>query len=405
MAYGKSRLTKPEVVRLELRPPTAEQEKLLRHTMSQLRRVANLCVRSWLLYHERHHTPLKMECYAAIHPCPPELCARWLREATALCPDVHCATVLAVTNWLAQTITSQKSPRTNEKRWRAVLRCDESHWQFSWPLPIRLWNGNAKLARFGGGLAALVRLDRILGDGPRATSTITEIHLVPPKTANRSAGHRLAYLAAAEIADGARKLAQSQITFDDRLRKWFLFLTVEAPSVDIVTRDPARLIVVRPGRRAALRIHADRIAGGIGKAALDRVATVRPALDARRQSWRKAHADCPLPHSLAADLTVAWRHKSSAICDLLVAEVVRSLRTRDFGRVLWLDGNNRQAGLAVAGKSCEGDRRELFPFEQLRKKATKRLGELGIEVVGRANFRSVKRRKAERRKRVAADTV
>lgn len=398
MAYGKSRLTNPEVHRLELAAPSPEAHAMLLHAQRQLQRVANHCVRRWLLWHDEAQTLFKMSQGLPTMACPPPLCATWLRESQALCPDVHSATVLAVTNWLAQTYTRQTSPRANEKRWRRVLRGDESHWSYQNPLPIRLWNGNAKIVREAGGAAVVVRVDRRPQPGRKlATSTPLVLPLVRPKGSNRTAGHRAAYAAACEIADGVRPLSQSQLCWDARLRKWFLFLTASgAAPAEHAARDATRVLVIRPGRHAALRVHADGIAGDFGEEALDRVSRVRRRLDERRDG-----ADARLREHLAA----TWRRQSGAICDALAAEVVRSLASRDFGRLLWLDGDNRTAALALAGRKRESDRRELFPFELLRRKIEKRLGELGIEVVGRANFRSVKRRIAERRKRLAAHAV
>lgn len=408
MAYGKSKIENPEIAKLELMPPTAEQEKLLLHTMEQLKRVANHCVQTWLMYHSLRHTLLKMQCSAPVVPCPPELCSLWLRTSQALCPDVSSSTVLGVTNWLAQTITSQKSPKVNEKRWRRVLRCDESHWSFTGPLPIRLWSGNSKIVRGEGGVMVSARLDRFVEAGKRrATSHELRLALLRPKQSNRTAGHRAAYLAACEIADGKRHFAQSQII---RIgEKWFLCLTVDglAPT-EHAHRDANRILCIRPGRRDALRVHADLKAGGFGEEILDRIAKARAAIDERRKSWRKEHGDIPLPPTVAAQLSVKWRHQSSAMCDWLASRIVAALKQDTYGKVLWFDGDNRTAALAAAGKNGERDRRELFPFELLRRKAEKRLESIGIEVIGRANLRSVKRRIAtsqKRKRRLASDEV
>lgn len=406
MAYGKSTLTRPEIVRLEIERPAPEVHELLLYTMRQLQRVANHCVVAWLLYHEQRQTVQRLAAGWPVHPCPPELCARWLRECQALCPDVHCATVLAVTNWLAQTYTSQNSPKANGKRWLQVLWRNESHWSYDRPLPIRLWTGNARFVR-DERVGVVVRVDRIERPGKKnATSTPLRINLVRPKGGKRSAGHRLAYLAACEIAAGERKLAQSQLAWDARLRKWFLFATIDGPAPsEHAERDPDRVIFFRPGRGEALRIHADALAGGFGEEALDRVARVRSKLDGWRDSWRREHDGAGVPARNAAELAGKWRRQSAAICDALASEVVRSLERRSYGRVVWLDGDNRTAALALAGKAGQRDGRELFPFELLRRKLEKRLGDLGIEVVGRANFRSVKRRKQERRKKLAVEQV
>lgn len=406
MAYGKSRLTRPEVVRLEIEPPAAEAHAMLLHAMAQLKRVANHCVISWLIHHEQAGSVMRLAAGLPVHPVPPPLCARWLRECQALCPDVHSGTVLAVTNWLAQTFTSQASPKANCKRWLRVLSREESHWSFERQLPIRLWSGNAKFVR-DERVGVVVRVDRFDRPGKKkAGSTPLRLNFARPKGGNRSAGHRAAYLAACEIAAGDRHLAQSQLSWDARQRKWFLFVTVDGPAPsEHAERDPERVIFFRPGRMDALRIHADKVVGGFGDEALDSVSRVRSQLDAWRESWRRENDGAAIPARNAVELSGKWRRQSAAICDALASEVVRSLKDRAFGRVVWLDGNNRTAALALAGKRGERDERELFPFELLRQKLAKRLGDLGIEFVGRANFRSVKRRKQERRKRLAVEAV
>lgn len=406
MAYGKSRLTRPEIVRLEIEPPAAEAHAMLMHAAAQLKRVANHCVVAWLIHHEQAGSVMRLAAGLPVHPVPPRLCARWLRECQALCPDVHSGTVLAVTNWLAQTFTAQASPKVNCKRWLRVLSREEAPWSYERPMPIRLWTGNAKFVR-DERVGVVVRVDRFDRPGKKtAGSTPLRLDFVRPKGSNRSAGNRAAHLAACEIAAGDRHLAQSQLAWDARQRKWFLFVTVEGPAAsEHAERDPERVIFFRPGVHDALRIHANTVVGGFGDEALDSVSRVRSKLDAWRESWRRENGEASIPARNAVEMSGKWRRQSAAICDALASEVVRSLKDRTFGRVVWLDGNNRRCALALAGKNGERDERELFPFELLRNKVTKRLGELGIEVVGRANFRSVKRRKQERRKRLAAGRV
>src|SRR5581483_4913299 len=264
-------------------------------------------------------------------------------------------------------------------------------------------NGNASIKRIDGGVGIAVRLDRFEIPGRKnAGSNPITLVAARPKQSNRTAGHRDAYGALCEIADGNRKLAQSQVV--TRGGKWFLFITVSGPApAEHASRDAGRVLFIRPGDYDALRIHSNRICGGFGEEAIDRVSRVRASIDARRASWRKSHGDEQVP--FAASLSEKWRNQSSAICDALIAEVVRSLESRDFGRVGWMDGNEKKCALALAGKSGDNDRRELFPFEQLRRKAEKRLAEIGIEFVGRANMRSVKRRISVARKRKTVASV
>lgn len=402
MAYGKSTLTNPEIARLELEPLAKETHDMLRHTQRQLRRVANHCASSFLLYHDRMNTLLRMDANLPVCACPPELCARWLKECQALCPDVHSATVLAVTNWLAQTYTSQKSPKVNEKQWRQVLRRDAQLWSYREPLPIRLWNGNAKMSHVGEKVAIVVRVDRFLEAGKKVgSSTPLTLTVRRPTRGADSAPHQQAYNAACEIADGKRKLAQSQLVFDRG--KWFLQLTISGPEpVAHAKRDPHAVIVVRPGRMAALRIHANCIVGDFGEEALDRVSAIRRKLDER---WASLTPDIRHEKRIKDHLSRKWQDQCGAVCNALAAEFVRSMKKRRYGKVLWLDGNNRTAALALACRSGEDDDRELFPFHRLRLAIKKRCSEIGMEVVERGNFRAPKRRNAERRKRLAVKAV
>jgi hypothetical protein len=412
MAYGKSRLENPEVVQLELtQVPKAAHEELTA-VSRDLARVANECVVEWLIYHRAAGTLTKLDAKQPAAACPPDFCADVRRRAIELCPSLHYGTMLALTNWLVQTWSKQTSPKFNCKRWTVVLRRLESHWAYNAALPIRLWDGNARLVRGGGeGLQIEVRLTRHAVEGKKnmqSTPLVLEL-LRPQLNRKRAGGHRLAWLAAAEIADGKRRLSQSQLVHDPRRGKWFLRMTTEGPAASLhAARDSNSVLVIRPGRLCALRIHADRVSGSFGEAALERVSSVRRRLDERRASWSENH-DHPgrvaTPRHFSDHLAAEWRRKSAAVCDAIVAEVVKSLKDRDFGRVLWLDGDNRTAALARVGLAIEHDARELFPFEQLRRKAEKRLGELGIEVVERANFRSVKRRKEDYRKRLTKQGV
>lgn len=402
MAYGKSQLTRPQVVRLELHPPGDAAAKLLRYVGEQLRRVANVTVRQWLRYHEDHGTAERMAAREAVCPCPPDFCRDVYRATQDAAGDVQCATVLAAQKWLVQTIAKQKSPRVNEKRWRRVLRCDESHWSFGEPLPIRLWNGNAKFERCGDDVRLVVRLDRRRVEGKKnAVSTPLELRIVRPTGGRRSEDYREHYAAVCEIADGRRKLAQSQLFFERG--KWFVALTVEGPKPEpTAVRDAGQVLYIRPGSVDPLRFRCGGKSGGFGgDELLDRLSRTRAAVEEGRRRWRDSHPQRPLTDGVAVHLAWKWKHQAAAVCDLLVTEVVTAMRNRAIGRVVWLDGNNRRAALATAGKMSERGA-EIFPFERLRRTAEKRLGELGVEVVGRANFRSVKRRSADARKRRTA---
>lgn len=399
MAYGKSKITNPVIEYLELEPPTKEQVELLRYTSSQLKRVANRCVRLFLDYHERVGTAEKLRRNQPLGcPVPPDLAKDFYHGATRLCPDVSGATVLAVANWLAQTIKQQDSPRSNGKRCWQVLRYEESHWSFSYDLPIRLWTGNSKIIRHDGGIAIAVRLDRIVVPGKQlADSTLTILPLRKPKLSKATAGHRLAYLAACEIADGKRHYAQSQLVLERG--KWMLRMTVngKAPA-DASHRDANKVLVVRPGRLSALYVRgAGGLRGGYAEEALDRLAAVRAKLDHQRASIRKHLGTLPAHH--AEHLATKWRNHATTVSQQVVTRLVKAVAGTDYGKVLWLDGNNRTAALALACRDGERDRRELFPFERMRKFAERKFAELGIEVVTRGNFRSVKRRKAEHAKR------
>lgn len=403
MAYGKSKLTRPQVVRLEVVPPSKDVADLLRRTMERLRVVANVTVRQWLMYHETQGTLAKMSAKEPVSPCPPDFCRTVYRETQDAASDVQCATVLASQKWLVQTIAVQKSPRANEKRWRRVLRCDESHWSFNDPLPIRLWNGNAKVVRCGDDVQVVARLDRVTVPGRKtAISHPVALTLLRPSAGKRSEDFRRDYAAACEVADGVRDLSQSQLFFERG--KLFLMMSVEGPAPDEkAMRDKRQVLVVRPGRYDCLRFRFGAKRGGFGDV-LDRLSAARKACDEGWDRWRRHNPDMPVPAGVKLHLSAKWRNHCAAACDLLVTEVVAACRNRAIGRVLWFDGNHRTAALALAAKSGEDDRREFFPFELMRRKAEKRLGELGIEVVERANMRSVKRR-AYRRKAIASGGV
>ncbi len=329
---------------------------------------------------------------------PPNLSSQLLRDAGAQCPEVHSGTLLGTMNWLAQTIKVQKSPKFNCPRWLLVLNKRESPWYFNGPQPIRLWSGNAKIIRRENGIAVSVRLERYAVPGKKhAESTPVILYIDRPRaSANRSATHRASYAAACEIADGTRKLAQSQLHFDGG--KWRLRMTVEgAAAKDSSMRDKDRMVIVRPGRRDALRVRAPGRSGGFGETALDRVSYWRGNIDQHRKAVAASAGG--ITNRSSEYLSQKWRNKVKGVCKSLVADIARALVGDSCGKVLWLDGNHKTAGLALAGKSDERDSRELFPFHMLRDMAARSLERLGIEVGGRANLRSVKRRIADGPKR------
>lgn len=402
--YGKSKLSHPQVARLEVIVPKEAAPKL-REAMQCSQRIANLAVKMWLRWHEDAGTLALIDEKKPCAAFPPDLTAAIRARAFALFPTLTYATVNALVNWLDRTISTQNSPKSNVKRWKQVLRHAESHWSYEWPLPLRLWSGNAKAGMDEHGPWLQIAVERVAELGKaRGKSVPVVIRFNRPHNGGDDADYRAMYAAFCEVARGDRPLAQSNLSYDRRKDKWFLALTVEGPEkiTAQVVRDPKLIIFVRPGRYTALRIHANTRSGGFGVEQLDRISRERIKIDARWKSLKKDFGD-HVPANIIEQQRIRWRGVTSSIGSLLVAKLAASLRQEPFGKVVWLDGNNRTCGLATAGKQSAGDFRELFTFESMRRLAEKKLAEMGMEFVGRANYRSVKRRKSVRER--AGDVV
>lgn len=449
MAFGKSKLTNPEIAQLKLIEPMSrddhEARAVLARVSRELKRVANSHVMTWLRWHDERQTLARLRTWSGVADfrgesakaitawiidqrqqarvdcgsqaqarvgfcptgCPPELAARMRREADALVPSLHYSTMLATSNWLCQTIGSQDSPKSNCKRWLRVLAREEAPWSFEGPQPIRLWDGNCAVVRDERGQPLLrAKLEREFEPGKRrATAQVIELRFRKPGESNSGGQARLAWRMLCQIADGERSLAQSQLF--ERGGNWYLSLTCEGPAPpEHSARDKTITLCVRPGARDALRLRISGFpAGGLAaEEELDRVAAIRSQLDFRRESWRRANGGAPLNSAMQDNLAAIWKRQTQSVCERLVAQLTRAINGSKIavGRVEWYDGCHSRAALARAGLSSARDKRELFPFYVLRRVAERALEKMGIEFVGRANRRSIKRRIEDAKKRKAA---
>jgi hypothetical protein len=394
MAYGKSRIVCPRVVRLEAIVREDDQPRL-DAICRELQQVANLAVRRWLAYHEQRDTLARIAERKPAAAWPADFAAAIRAEAAARHAGITYSTLNGLLNWMDRTFSKQDSPRAHCKRWVQVLRCEESHWSYSRPLPIRLWSGNARLVMDERGPVLVARLNRRVEPGKcRPVSDPITIRFRRPGRGKDDATYRAGYAQVCAIARGEAHFAQSQLW--RQKQKWFCGFTVDLRS-NGSHRDPNLTIFIRPGRMNALRVHANRVVGGYGDWALDRIAAESARLAQRRSSLRAQLEQVP-PH-IQESLSARWRNVTVTVAQQLVSRLMKALRDEHYGRVVWLDGNNRTAALATAGKTSGRDPRELFPFEFMRRFAQQKCEQLGIAFASRANFRSVKRRKFEHKKR------
>ena len=88
MAYGKSRLTRPEVIQVPLMPVKEAEHELMLQTSRDLQRIANECVVEFLLFHRLRKTRATLEAKQPAAACPPDLCRAFRERAVAMYPQV-----------------------------------------------------------------------------------------------------------------------------------------------------------------------------------------------------------------------------------------------------------------------------------------------------------------------------
>lgn len=377
MAHVKSTLANPHIVPLviaRIEPP--EHAARLTQAMREVAAGCAEAIMEWRAWHHERGSAALIRQGQACGPCfPPALSRRMYARATAATPSVSGLTTATVLKWLKTTITAKDSSKFQCKMWRAMLAGWENDSCFT-SLPLRIYSQSAKLVnapRAEGQRYQHVEIVCKVLRSPAGGLDETRLRIEHPR-AGASEDYKKWFAMLVEMVRGQRKFSESQIVWSRG--KWGLRLTV-AKEVPAVALDPKRLLFVRCGMKCAWYT---RFRGRSASWGTEKLAAVRAArekhIDLRMSGYRTRH----------------WQRFCRTFNQQTVAELRELVLKHRVGKVVVFDGRPRCA-LATVGAE---DKREPtnFPVAQFREFLKKTLQLYGCEVVGRANFKSVKRRKA-----------
>lgn len=367
----KTSMKNPRVVRFKVDRVLLDNEDgedAVRELMRDYGWAAARMHRHWLMYHERAGTPEKIHRGEKTGPAfPAALKAELYRVGTQAAPHVNPTSIQWLNQWLMRTVNEQTSAKHNRKKWCAIVHGDEDASAFD-RLPLRVYDTFASVVLADDGRHWLRA--KLLKNAEGKYRDL-RLRLVKPH-ANDSGGAtdfraKREFLRA--IEQGQRKLPCSQIV----LVKGTLYfaLTVDRP-VDVVPLDAHKTLILRASRRAAWRA---RFNGQTVLIGADRITALGLARQKHKASRRRRSR---------------WRDFCTTLNHQLSHEIAAAVTKHGIGRVVVCDGREN-AALVVCGTDGRLER-TIFPLQQFRMFVRQKLEPLGVEVVERANLRSVKRR-------------
>lgn len=383
----KSTLKSPMIVPLVVAriDPPAHAERLV-IAMRQNAAAASEAVAEWRAWHHERGSAALIRKQEQCGACfPPQLSKQMYARATAAAPDVSALTIANTLKWLRRTTTEKKSSKYTVKMWRAILAGWENQPCFT-HLPLRIYCQNARLENAPRTETHKYQHIDIIVKVLRGEAGLEEttLRIEHPRKGASEEYHRWFNLLV-QMARGKRKFSESQIVWG---RGGFgLRLTVER-EITKHQLDPAKVLFLRAGNKSAWRA---RYNGRSISIETEKLPAVRAA--------REKHIDL-------RSSGIHTRHWSR-FCWTFNRQTVAGLRAtilaRGIGRVVIFDGRPRCA-LACVGAEDEREPTN-FPMAAFRELLKKSLDDYGCDVVGRANFKSVKRRKARLREKLGGKQV
>lgn len=380
-ANGKSSLINPYIVPLviaRIDPP--EHEARLREAMREVAAGCAEAIMEWRAWHHERGSAALIRRGASCGPCfPPALAKRMYDRARAAAPGISALTLQLSLKWLKRTITEKKSSKFSGKMWRAILAGWENDSCFT-SLPLRVYGQTATIQdvprksgdRYQHTELAIKVLQAAGGSGLETT----RLRIEHPR-AGSSEDYKRWFQMLREMLNGTRKFSESQIIWSKG--KWGLRLTVSR-DVGAITLDTNKILFLRLGTKSAWRT---RFRGRSISWGTEKLAAVRAAREKHIGLRRRGHR------------TKHWQRFCRTFNQQVVAELRALVLKHKIGRVVVFDGRPTSALTMVGVDTVEEPTN--FPAAQFREFLTKSLVVYGCEVVGRANYKSVKRRKVRSR--------
>lgn len=377
--------------------------KELATVAAEMRDAQNAMVREWLGYHYLAGTSARL---AAREPgtegLPAELFLAMYHAAKPCAPAAASDVLTCALNWLVSTIRTQQSPRSNLRRWQAVLlpRTSERAWHWGEPQPIRLSAKTAQVERVGGELQVVVRV--LKGCPPirlslkKQVGTDRELRPNGPGRNGQKFNARLDLLRS--------RLATNGALLTERSGRWqFTFLERKA-APRLPVKETLKTMFVRTSTKAGWRVRlAGRSAFLVGGEALADLANARREQMVRRSELKAAGVDSRTKGGQL--MKHRWENYTRTLCQQTVAEIVTWAAKHGVERIAVMAGDEWCALGSVGNDDLQKSEPTRFPFAAFATFLRQKSQHVGIIVTSRANLRSVKRRKELWRRKLALDEL
>lgn len=366
-----------------------EAEKLLRTVAGELRDAQNAMVTEWLGYHYVAGTDWTKGVGATACPAPLFLSMYHASKQNSFTSETH---ALAL-NWLVDTIKKQQSPRSNLKRWQAVLSPyrKERAWHWDEPQPIRLSPKNCKIENVGGKIHVVLNVAKGAKVRLEIKGEVAVSRSGGPGTNGQKYNERLRMLTINQI------MASKGAMVTERRGKWyFTFLDRQAAPRLPITETP-RAMRVRTSNSCGWKV---AYYGRNGKwqrnrvllrAELAALAEVRCDHIAKRVEMKARGLD--VRSKEVQSQNQRWNNYCSTLIGQCVSEIIE-LATTEGIELIQIMAGDEWCALGMAGneekKASEPTR---FPFGEFALKLKQKAMRAGIATANHPNLRSVKRRK------------
>lgn len=375
----KSTLRHPHVVPLVIAriDPPDHAERLI-GAMRENAAAAADAMAEWRAWHHERQSAAAIRQQQSCGACfPPALSKRMYARATQAAPNVAALIIATTLKWMRRTTTEKTSSKYSIKMWRAILAGWENMPCYTM-LPLRVYCQTAKVTRAPKTDSQRYQHVDLVVKVLRGESGLLETTMrVEHPREGANADYKKWFALLCEMAEGRRKFAESQIVWERG--RFGLRLTVDREYAAHAL-DPAKVLYLRAGTKSAWRARYRGRTISIGTEKLSAVGSARGKHIAQRK---------------AGYATRHWQRFCWTFNRQTVAELRDTILSRGIGKVVIFDGRQRSA-LASVGVDHEQEPTN-FPVAQFRELLTKSLAPYGCEVMGRANFKSVKRRKARLR--------
>lgn len=372
----------------------------LRGVARELRDAQNAMVREWLRHHLVAGTSQRLAAReVGLEALPAALFLAMYHAAKPLAPTAASDVLTTALNWLVRTIRVQRSPRSNLRRWMAVLAPSRSErvWHFDEPQPIRLSAATCQFEDAGGKVCVAAKV--LKGQPPIRLLVKGECGATRPGGPGRNGrqyNERLRLLCTTLAANGAMLTevrGQWQFTFLERRA---------APRLPV--RDDLRTMFVRASAQAGWRV---RLAGAsallIEGERLADLADARRRQIARRSELRARGVAAQSKQ--AQTQKQLWANYCRTLNQQTVAEIVSWCERHGVERIAVMAGDDWCALGSAGNDDLEKSEPTRFPFAEFAALLHGAAMRAGIVVSSRANLRSVKRRKDLWRRKLAMEQV